>query len=103
MASHEQIYTTKILLNSEQATKEIDKLDKKVKELKKRRKDIDPLDSKAIQAANKEIEKQEKKLGIMRNRLTGINKALDDMSAVFNGYYVKWDKTNRWRHPGKDQ
>jgi hypothetical protein len=48
MASHEQIYTTKILLNSEQATKEIDKLDKKVKELKKRRKDIDPLDSKAI-------------------------------------------------------
>ena len=82
MASHEQIYTTKILLNSEQATKEIDKLDKKVKELKKSRKDIDPLDSKAIQAANKEIEKQEKKLGIMRNRLTGINKALDDMSAA---------------------
>lgn len=82
MASHEQIYTTKILLNSEQATKEIDKLDKKVKELKKRRKDIDPLDSKAIQAANKEIEKQEKKLGVMRNRLTGINKALDDMSAA---------------------
>ena len=82
MASHEQIYTTKILLNSEQATKEIDKLDKKVKELKKERKEIDPLDSKAIQAANKEIEKQEKKLGIMRNRLTGINKALDDMSAA---------------------
>lgn len=82
MASQEHIHITKILLNSEQAKKEIDKLDKKVKELKEKRKNIDPLDSKAIAAANKEIEKYEKKLELTQNRLKGIDKALDNMSAA---------------------
>ncbi len=82
MASQEHIHITKILLNSEQAKKEIDKLDKKVKELKEKRKNIDPLDSKAIAAANKEIEKYEKKLELTQNRLKGIDKALDNMSTA---------------------
>lgn len=61
MASQQQIFETKILLNSEQAKAEIDKLSKKVDELKKKWSLIAPLDVKALEKINKEIKKEEAK------------------------------------------
>ena len=83
MASQQQIYETKILLNSEQARKEIIDLSKKVDELKRKRQQaLDAGDTKSWQKLNKEVEKHEKKLTSMQGRLQSINKTLDNMSAA---------------------
>ena len=83
MATQQQIYETKILLNSEQAKKEITALEKKVDELKRKRQQaLDAGDTKSWTKLNKEVTKYETKLGNMRNRLEGINKTLGNMSAA---------------------
>ena len=83
MASQQQIYETKILLNSEQAKKEINALEKKVEDLKRKRQEaLDAGDTKSWQKLNKEVEKHESKLKGMQGRLQNINKTLDNMSAA---------------------
>ena len=83
MASQQQIYETKIMLNSEQAKKEINALEKKVEDLKRKRQDaLNAGDSKSWQKLNKEVDKHEAKLKGMRNRLDSINKTLSKMSAA---------------------
>ncbi len=83
MASQQQIFETKILLNSEQAKNEITNLEKKVDELKRKRQEaLDAGNTKSWQKLNKEVEKHEKKLDTMKGRLAGINKTLDNMSAA---------------------
>ena len=63
MASQQQIYETKIMLNSEQAKKEINALEKKVEDLKRKRQDaLNAGDSKSWQKLNKEVDKHEAKL-----------------------------------------
>lgn len=75
MASHEQTYTTKVLLNSEQAKKEITNLEKKVEGLKRKRQEaLSAGDTKTWQKLNKEIDKHESKLISVKNRLEGVNK-----------------------------
>ena len=83
MASQQQIYETRILLNSEQATKEITKLEKKVEELKRKRQDaLEAGDTKSWAKLNKEVDKYEKKLDSTRGRLDSINKTLNNMSTA---------------------
>ena len=83
MASQQQIYETKLLLNSEQAKKEITALEKKVEDLKhKRQQALDAGDTKSWQKLNKEVDKHETKLKSMQGRLERINKTLDNMSAA---------------------
>ena len=83
MATQQQIYETKILLNSEQAKKEITALEKKVEDLKRKRQEaLDAGDTKSWQKLNKEVEKHETKLKGMQGRLQSINKTLDNMSAA---------------------
>ncbi|MBO5625337.1 MAG: phage tail tape measure protein [Prevotella sp.] len=83
MASHEQTYTTKVLLNSEQAKKEITNLEKKVEGLKRKRQEaLSAGDTKTWQKLNKEIDKHESKLISVKNRLEGVNKTLENMSTA---------------------
>lgn len=83
MASQQQIYETKILLNSEQAKKEITALEKKVEDLKRKRQQaLDAGDTKSWQKLNKEVDKHESKLKAMQGRLERINKTLDNMSTA---------------------
>ena len=83
MASQQQIYETKILLNSEQAKKEITALEKKVEDLKRKRQQaLDAGDTKSWQKLNKEVDKHETKLKGMQGRLERINKTLENMSAA---------------------
>lgn len=83
MASQQQIYETKILLNSEQAKKEITALEKKVEDLKRKRQQaLDAGDTKSWQKLNKEVDKHESKLKGMQGRLERINKTLENMSAA---------------------
>ena len=83
MASQQQIYETKILLNSEQAKREIINLEKKVDELKRKRQQaLDAGDTKSWQKLNKEVEKHETRLRSMQGRLQSISKTLDNMSAA---------------------
>lgn len=83
MAKQQQIYETKILLNSEQATKEIKKLENKVEELKRKRQEaLDAGDTKSWTKLNKEVDKYDAKLKSMRNRLESINKTLGNMSSA---------------------
>lgn len=83
MATQQQIYETKILLNSEQAQKEITALNKKVEDLKRKRQEaLNAGDTKSWQKLNKEVDKHETKLRSMRGRLESINKTLENMSAA---------------------
>lgn len=83
MATQQQTYETRILLNSEQAKSEIAALEKKVETLKRKRQEaLDAGDTKAWQKLGKEVDKYEAKLQGMQNRLQGINKTLDNMSAA---------------------
>lgn len=75
-------YTTKIILNASEAKREIDKLEKKVADLKKAREAVDPVDTKKWQALTKEIDKEEAKLKAMQGSLESINKTLKDMSVA---------------------
>ena len=83
MATQQQIYETKILLNSEQARKEITKVQKELEDLKRKRQEaLKAGDTKEWQKLNKEVEKHEAKLKGMEGRLQSINKTLDNMSAA---------------------
>lgn len=83
MATQQQIYETKILLNSEQAKKEITALEKKVEDLKRKREEaLNAGDTKEWQRLNKEVDKHETKLKGMQGRLASINKTLNGMSAA---------------------
>ena len=83
MATQQQIYETKILLNSEQAKKEITELERKIEDLKRKRQQaLDAGDTKSWQKLNKEVDKHETKLKSMQSRLESINKTLDNMSTA---------------------
>ncbi len=82
MATTEK-YTTVIELNSEQAQKEIDKLEKKITSLKAKREEaFKSGDLKSWNNLGKEIEKDQKKLDLMKGSLDRINKTIDKMSAA---------------------
>ena len=72
-------YETIIRLNTEQAKKEIDVLEKKIADLRKKQSSYAP-DSKQFKNLEKEIKKNEKQLEMMQNRLTAVNKAIRNMS-----------------------
>lgn len=79
--SNNNTFTTKIILNASEAKKEIDELDKKVANLKKQRDAAFAAgDMKEWKKLGDEIEKDEKKLGMMRGQLESIKKTLENMS-----------------------
>ena len=83
MATNEQVYTTRILLNSEQAKNEIVTLQKKVDELRKVREEAwDAGDVEKWKKLGKEIEKDEKKIVQMEGSLKSIDRVIDNMSAA---------------------
>lgn len=79
---HTDKYETVVRLNTEQAKGEIDKLAKKVEELKKKRSLIDPLDVKALQEINKEIKKEEANLAAVEGKYQRIERTINNMSAA---------------------
>ena len=74
-------YETVIRLNTEQAKKEIDALEKKIGDLRKKQSSYSP-DSKQFKNLEKEINKNVKQLEVMQNRLTNVNKTIRDMSGA---------------------
>ena len=83
MATNEQVYTTRILLNSEQAKNEIVTLQKKVDELRKKRDEAWKAgDVEKWKKLGKEIEKDEKKIVQMEGSLKSIDRVIDNMSAA---------------------
>ena len=83
MASQEQLYRTRILINSEQAKNEINNLEKKITSLKARREEAFKAgDTKLWDKLGREIEKDQKKLDLMRGSLKKINDTLANMSAA---------------------
>ena len=83
MATNEQVYTTRILLNSEQAKNEIVTLQKKVDELRKKRDEAWKAgDVEKWKKLGKEIEKEEKKIVQMEGSLKSIDRVIDNMSAA---------------------
>ena len=83
MATQEQIYSTKILLNSENAKKEITSLEKKIESLKTKREEAFKAgDMKSWNKLGKEITKDQEKLDLMRGSLKKIDDTLSNMSAA---------------------
>ncbi len=80
--AHTDKYETVVRLNTEQAKSEINKLAKKVEELKKKRSLIDPLDVKALQEINKEIKKEEANLAAVEGKYQRIERTINNMSAA---------------------
>lgn len=81
MPTNEQVYTTRILLNSEQAKNEIITLQKKVDQLRKKRDEAWAAgDVEKWKKLGKEIEKDEKQIRTIEGRMQSINRTLDDMS-----------------------
>ncbi len=80
--AHTEKYETVIRLNTEQAKDEIDKIKKKIQDLRSERSRMDSLDTKAIEKINKEIEKEEKKLAMVEGRYQGIDRAIRNMSTA---------------------
>ena len=80
--AHTEKYETVIRLNTEQATAEIDKLKKKIADLKNERERMDSNDTKAIEKKNREIEKEEKKLAMVEGRYKAIDRTLRNMSTA---------------------
>lgn len=81
MANNEQIYTTRILLNSEQAKNEISTLQKKVDELRKKRDEAwSSGDVEGWKKLGKEIEKNEKQIRTIEGRMKSIDRTLENMS-----------------------
>lgn len=72
-------YETVIRLNTDQAKKEIDALEKKIGDLRKKQSSYAP-DSKQFKNLEKEINKNVKQLEMMQNRLVNVNKAVQNMS-----------------------
>lgn len=82
MANTEK-YTTVIQLNSEQAQKEISKLEDKIENLKKKREEaLKAGNLKSWNKLGKEIEKDNKQLDLMRGSLKKINDTIANMSAA---------------------
>ena len=82
MANTEK-YTTVIQLNSEQAQKEISKLENKIENLKKKREEaLKTGNLKSWNKLGKEIEKDNKQLDLMRGSLKKINDTIANMSAA---------------------
>ena len=82
MANTEK-YTTVIQLNSEQAQKEISKLENKIENLKKKREEaLKAGNLKSWNKLGKEIEKDNKQLDLMRGSLKKINDTIANMSAA---------------------
>lgn len=76
-----ETYETILRLNTEQAKKEIDKIQKKVDELeKKRQQALDAGDTKGWQKLGKEIEKEKAKLQQVENHFNRIDRTLRNMS-----------------------
>ena len=83
MATREQIYTSRILLNTEQAKKEVETLEKKVDELRHKRDEAWKAgDTKGWKAIGKEIEKNEQKNQQIQGRMQSIDRTLNNMSAA---------------------
>ena len=81
MATNEQILTTKVLLNSEQAQNEIKKLEKKVDDLKKKRDEAWKAgDTKGWEKLGKEISKTEGSIRKMEGSMKSVNRTLGNMS-----------------------
>lgn len=81
MASNEQIVVTRVLLNTEQAREELEKLGEKVKSLEaKRNKAWENNDIETWKKLGKEIEKTEKKARGMEGRIKNIDRTLNNMS-----------------------
>ncbi len=72
-------YETVVRLNTEQAKKEIDLLEKKIADLRKKQSSFTP-DSKQFKSLEKEINKNVKQLEMMENRMNTVNKAIRNMS-----------------------
>ena len=77
--AHTEKYVTVVSLNTEQAKKEIEALDKKILDLKKKQSKYAE-DSTRFKTLQKEIDKNNERLGMMRNRLDSVNDAIRNMS-----------------------
>ncbi len=78
-----QKYETIIRLNTEQAKEEIDKLQAKIDDLKRKRQEaLSAGDTKTWKKLGKEIEKDTAKLDAMKSRVKSIESTLDNMSAA---------------------
>ena len=80
--AHTERYETVIRLNTEQAVAKMEELEKKIRSLKEKRSLIDPLDTKAIQEINKQIEKTQKELDIAEGKFRKIDRTVRNMSAA---------------------
>lgn len=81
MATREQIYTTKVLLNTEQAQNEIAKLQKKVEHLNKKRDEAwKNNDIETWKKLGKEIDSSEKKIRNIEGKMKSIDRTLSNMS-----------------------
>ena len=74
-------YETVIRLNTDQAKREIETLQKKIGDLRKKQSAYAP-DSKQFGKLEKEISKNVKQLEMMENRLTTVNKSIRNMSGA---------------------
>lgn len=79
--AHTERYETVITLNTEQAKKEIDALDTKIADLRKKQQGYAP-DSKQFKKLGNEISKNVEKLKMMKNRMDSVNDALRNMSTA---------------------
>lgn len=77
--AYREKYETVIRLNTEQAQNEIDKLEKKIADLKKKQANFAP-DSVKFKSLDKEIKKNQANLDLMKNRLKSVNDTLRGMS-----------------------
>ena len=83
MASREEIFTAKILINDQEAENKLKKMEQQLAVLKKRR-DEALRDGKidVWKAANKEIERLSKNIDKQKTLVQGLNHTLDDMSTA---------------------
>lgn len=83
MATQQQIFETKVMLNTEQALNQIKKLQKETELLKERKdKAFERGDMTTWKALGKEIEKNEKQMARLQTRQQGINSTLSNMSTA---------------------
>lgn len=81
MATNERIYTTKVLLNTEQAKNEISKIEQKIEHLNKKRDEAwNNNDIETWKKLGKEIDSNEKKIRNIEGKMHSINRTLENMS-----------------------
>ena len=81
MATNERIYTTKVLLNAEQAKNEISKIEQKIEHLNKKRDEAwNNNDIETWKKLGKEIDSNEKKIWNIEGKMHSINRTLENMS-----------------------